>query len=334
MPTSHSGNTPRKVNRRVARWFAELQDYDFEIKTPQERTHTAADFLSRPFTDDKGEQDNEDIGSTPPRNSLSTARSKSSTSTPFSEISTRQSLRPQKHYPLCMKAWAERSRDNRHQHVRPPYGEIPGWRKEGKLVVPPNLSLKRTIMYHVHDALKKHPNQAKHPTTRPQCYYWWPDMKDWIEKSSQTTASHVTTPSQQSSNHERANPRYDPKILRTQQRDATPSKAGAPQQSDTEDRSLWMKDEKIAIPTDEPSAEKSYKCYTTHLLPDTLDGIETFVQVSREYWWPGMRTWISDYVAGCANVSAKQEQLHIGSAPPLYRIPTAEDALTPSNRSR
>jgi len=54
------------VNRRVARWYGELQDYWFEIKHVPGKTHTAADFLSRPFVDDKGERDNEDVVVLPP----------------------------------------------------------------------------------------------------------------------------------------------------------------------------------------------------------------------------------------------------------------------------
>src|SRR5712672_1590684 len=58
---------PRKINRRVARWFAELQDYWFEIKHVPGKNHTAADFLSRPFVEDKGENDNEDVTVLPPK---------------------------------------------------------------------------------------------------------------------------------------------------------------------------------------------------------------------------------------------------------------------------
>src|SRR5712675_654391 len=63
--TDHANLTfwkhPQKVNRWVTRWFAKLQDYWFEIKHVPGKTHTATDFLSRPFVDDKGEQDNEDV---------------------------------------------------------------------------------------------------------------------------------------------------------------------------------------------------------------------------------------------------------------------------------
>jgi hypothetical protein len=52
---------PRKVNRRVAWWFGELQEYNLVIQHVPGKLHTAADMLSRPPTDDKGEQDNNDL---------------------------------------------------------------------------------------------------------------------------------------------------------------------------------------------------------------------------------------------------------------------------------
>jgi len=64
--TNHTNLTfwkhPQKVNRHVAQWYRELQDYWFEIKHVPGKTHTTADFLLRPFiNDNKGEWDNEDI---------------------------------------------------------------------------------------------------------------------------------------------------------------------------------------------------------------------------------------------------------------------------------
>ena len=57
--TDHANLTfwkhPQKVNRCVAQWYRELQDYWFEIKHVPGKTHTTANFLSRPFVDDKGE---------------------------------------------------------------------------------------------------------------------------------------------------------------------------------------------------------------------------------------------------------------------------------------
>ena len=63
--TDHANLThwkvPRKVNRRVARWFRELQEYNLVIQHVPGKLHTAADMLSRPPTDDKGERDNNDL---------------------------------------------------------------------------------------------------------------------------------------------------------------------------------------------------------------------------------------------------------------------------------
>jgi len=53
---------------------------------------------------------------------------------------------------------------------------------------------------------------------------------------------------------------------------------------------------------------------------------ETFTQVSHLYWWPGMRTWIMDYIAGCA-VCQQNKNITHRACTPLYRIPTPENAL-------
>ena len=53
--------TPQTINRRVARWFTELQDYHLIIKHIPGKIHLAADMLSRPPGADKGEDDNMDV---------------------------------------------------------------------------------------------------------------------------------------------------------------------------------------------------------------------------------------------------------------------------------
>jgi len=63
--TDHANLTfwknPRKVNRRVARWFAMLQDYNLMIKHIPGKLHAAPDMLSRPPNADKGEEDNQNL---------------------------------------------------------------------------------------------------------------------------------------------------------------------------------------------------------------------------------------------------------------------------------
>ncbi len=52
--------TPKKLNRRTARWHADLQEYDFVIKHVPGKINTPADELSRPPNADQGQDNNED----------------------------------------------------------------------------------------------------------------------------------------------------------------------------------------------------------------------------------------------------------------------------------
>ena len=69
--TDHANLTfwksPRKVNRRVARWFATLQDYNLEIQHIPGKLHAAPDMLSRRPNTNKGEEDNQDLVLLPPK---------------------------------------------------------------------------------------------------------------------------------------------------------------------------------------------------------------------------------------------------------------------------
>ena len=68
--TDHANLTfwknPRKVNRRVARWFSFLQDYNLIIKHVPGKLHAGPDMLSRPPNTNKGEDDNTDVTLIPP----------------------------------------------------------------------------------------------------------------------------------------------------------------------------------------------------------------------------------------------------------------------------
>ena len=50
---------PKKLNRRTARWHADLQEYDFIIKHIPGKINTPADELSQPANIDQGQDDNE-----------------------------------------------------------------------------------------------------------------------------------------------------------------------------------------------------------------------------------------------------------------------------------
>ena len=53
--------SPKNLNRRTARWHADLQEYDYEILYVPGKTNTPPDALSRPPGADKGEANNKDI---------------------------------------------------------------------------------------------------------------------------------------------------------------------------------------------------------------------------------------------------------------------------------
>ena len=61
--------SPKNLNRRTARWHADLQEYDYEILYMPGKTNTPPDALSRPPGADKGEADNKDIVVLPEENS-------------------------------------------------------------------------------------------------------------------------------------------------------------------------------------------------------------------------------------------------------------------------
>jgi hypothetical protein len=52
---------PQNLNRRTARWHADLQEYNYEIQHIPGKTNIPADVLSRPPDVDQGEKDNQQI---------------------------------------------------------------------------------------------------------------------------------------------------------------------------------------------------------------------------------------------------------------------------------
>ena len=68
--TNHTNLTywkaPRKLDRRHARWHADLEEYNFKMVHIPGNTNGPADTLSRPPGTNKGENDNQDIVMIPP----------------------------------------------------------------------------------------------------------------------------------------------------------------------------------------------------------------------------------------------------------------------------
>jgi len=154
-----------------------------------------------------------------------------------------------------MKTWQRKYGTTTVSALCPPYGEIPGWRKEGRLVVPPNLSLKCKIMFHIHDAAgSKHPNQAKTIQQTLQSY-WWPDAEEWVTRyvnncerchhdTSTIKATSPTTPSLQSKVHE------------AQKQHRITLEEWSTTHSIQEEQGNWLKDGHLVIPPDEELRRK------------------------------------------------------------------------------
>jgi RNase H-like domain found in reverse transcriptase len=118
---------PRKVNRQVARWFTELQGYWFEIKHTSGKPHAAANFLSRPFTNDKGEQDNENVIILPLELFIQTMTTMTQSTVPLWEAITDAQAKHEQ----TMKEW-QATHDIRKEDKTPQRL----WMKEGAVVIP------------------------------------------------------------------------------------------------------------------------------------------------------------------------------------------------------
>ena len=230
----------------------------------------------------------------------------------------------QEQYPLLMKEWQAKYNATTTSTLQPPYGEIPGWRKQGRLVVPPNLALKRKIMFHIHDAVgPKHPNR---PNTLRQVLqsYWWPDAEEWVKKYVNNCEQCHASPSTIGTTLLTTTSLHS-KIREVQKRHRLTLEEWKPMHS-IEGLDDWVKEGRLVIPL-----EETLKREILQLLHDAPTAghpgrDETFAQVSHSYWWPGMRTWITDYVAGCATCQQNKNVTH-RTRTPLYRIPTLDSAL-------
>ena len=116
----------RKVNRRVARWFTKIQDYNLTIKHIPGKIHTTPDMLSRPPGTDQGKSNNMDIVLLPPSLFIATAKVQDDMlKTKVKEAQQKQNEE--------MELWCDI-----HRVCKLPEG----YAKEGRLVVPSGLVLR------------------------------------------------------------------------------------------------------------------------------------------------------------------------------------------------
>jgi hypothetical protein len=169
--TDHTNLTfwknPKKVNRRVARWFATLQDYNLQIKHVPGKLHAAPDMLSRPPNADKGDEDNQNLTLLPSQLFI---RSMTDPALDW-EALKREIQKAQRRHPLLIKDWTVKYALQNKDNV---------WLKGRQWVIPPEEPLRRLILQRHHDLpTKGHPGRDW-TIQEVERSFWWPGLKTWV----------------------------------------------------------------------------------------------------------------------------------------------------------
>ena len=144
------------------------------IKHVPGKLHTAADMLSRPPTEDKGEQDNNDLTLLPKE--MFICQTNPELDQEPLDLG-REVANAQKTHRQTMK----QSEDAHHLDFHPTHDHQPQWFKDHWIVVPPEIELRRKIMRRYHDnPTAGHPGRDE-TTQATKREYWWPNMNQWIE---------------------------------------------------------------------------------------------------------------------------------------------------------
>jgi RNase H-like domain found in reverse transcriptase/Reverse transcriptase (RNA-dependent DNA polymerase)/Integrase zinc binding domain/Chromo (CHRromatin Organisation MOdifier) domain len=163
--------SPRKLNRRTARWHGELQDYNFTLHHVPGKNHTAADALSRPPGADTGKDDNQQMIMLPEPIFIRVFDADSDGSLEHTITVTQNTYR------TLMEEWEGTFPIER---VNNP--DAPFWRdaKSHRLVIPPDQGLKRELMHSWHNGpLSGHPGRDE-TIRKINKEYFWPGARAWI----------------------------------------------------------------------------------------------------------------------------------------------------------
>ena len=145
-----------------------LQDYNLRIKHIPGKLHAAADMLSRPPTDDKGEKDNWDLTLLPPHLFICMIHEQLDSW----EDLTRIIAKSQQEHHHSLESWKEK-----HNIVEGPDGLH---YKTDRIVIPPDSSLKRLILRHYHDAPTAGYPGRDRTEEKIIRTFWWLQMTLWI----------------------------------------------------------------------------------------------------------------------------------------------------------
>jgi len=183
-------------------------------------------------------------------------------------------------------------------------------------------------MFHIHDAVgPKHPNKANTLRQTLQSY-WWPDAEEWVTryvdncKQCHANVSTIRTTTLMITLYEKVRQKQ-------QQHSATLEGWNVKHRIEKKmnfNQDTWSKNGQLVVPPNEELRRQIL--LTLHDTPTAghPGRDETFTQVACLYWWPEMRTWITNYVTGCAVCQQNKNVTHRKRIP-LYRISTPGNAL-------
>jgi RNase H-like domain found in reverse transcriptase/Integrase zinc binding domain len=163
--------SPRKLNRRMAHWHGELQDYNFKLHYIPGKLHTAANALSWPPGADKGKDDNQQMTMIPEAAFIRLVGPDSNGTIEHTIIII------QNHNHALMDKWTDTYPI---EHIDNP--DEPFWRdiKGQCLVIPPDQGLKHELMNIWHKgSINGHPGWDK-TIRRINKEYFWPSTRTWI----------------------------------------------------------------------------------------------------------------------------------------------------------
>jgi Integrase zinc binding domain len=82
----------------------------------------------------------------------------------------------QKDHPVLLQEWITAFGIEKKEETT----RFPKWEKDGKLVVPPDIQLKRRLMTSIHDApTGGHPGRDE-TIKQTRRWFWWPGMNEWL----------------------------------------------------------------------------------------------------------------------------------------------------------
>ncbi len=171
--TDHSNllywKEPRKISRRIAREFQELQEYNFVLKHVAGNKNARADALSRRPNYNTGEEDNDNVVVLPAETFIHLVGSE-----PIEEIDTHSKINISNlKNESTIKQWANTYQLHQENDI---------WWKGDAMVVAGDNKLKRGVISAFHDPpYRGHPGIGNTAALLQQ-NYWWPNLKKDVEE--------------------------------------------------------------------------------------------------------------------------------------------------------